>query len=202
MYCVRYYSSATALQSLTISLFIFSLCAQEIELSIFITRSYTHKFIYTLWVLCDILYICIYVFIFVVIAAIGFKKAKWSVFDLNKRACVFSQLEGTEQIECIQYSPDGKYLACGSRDNSIYIYAVSEEGYRYLRVGRCYGHSSFITHIDWSVNSDFLMSNSGDYEVLIWNAGTCKQVTQVQLIRELSFHTNSCTISFNTLGRC
>ena len=135
------------------------------------------------------------------VAAIGFKKAKWSVFDLNKRACVLSQVEGTEQIECIQYSPNGKYLACGSRDNSIYIYAVSEDGYKYSRVGRCYGHSSFITHVDWSLNSDFLMSNSGDYEVLTWNAGTCKQVTQVQLIRELRFQTNNCTISFNTLGK-
>lgn len=28
------------------------------------------------------------------------------------------------------------------------------------------GHSSFITHLDWSVNSQFLMSNSGDYEIL------------------------------------
>lgn len=200
MYCVRYNSSATALQSLTISLFIFVLvCSRNWTLFIF-TRAFMHKFIYTLWVLCDILYI--YIYFFRLIAAIGFKKAKWSVFDLNKRVCVFSQLEGTEQIECIQYSPDGKYLACGSRDNSIYIYAVSEEGYKYLRVGRCYGHSSFITHLDWSVNSDFLMSNSGDYEVLIWNAGTCKQVTQVQLIRELTFQTNSCSISFNTLGRC
>lgn len=28
------------------------------------------------------------------------------------------------------------------------------------------GHSSFITHLDWSVNSQFLVSNSGDYEIL------------------------------------
>jgi microtubule-associated protein-like 1/2 len=109
-------------------------------------------------------------------------------------------VEGTEQIECIQYSPNGQYLACGSRDNSIYIYAVTDQGYKYSRIGRCYGHSSFITHIDWSVDSEFLMSNSGDYELLVWQAATCKQVTQVPQIRELTFHTNNCTISFNTLG--
>lgn len=28
------------------------------------------------------------------------------------------------------------------------------------------GHSSFITHLDWSVNSQLLVSNSGDYEIL------------------------------------
>lgn len=28
------------------------------------------------------------------------------------------------------------------------------------------GHSSFITHLDWSVDSQYLVSNSGDYEIL------------------------------------
>ena len=44
------------------------------------------------------------------------------------------------------------------------------------------------------------MSNSGDYEILYWQASTCKQLTQVQQIRDLVFKTNSCTLSFNTLG--
>ena len=119
---------------------------------------------------------------------------------MSERKCIYSQIEGTEQIECIQYSPNGLYLACGSRDNSIYIYSVSETGLKYSRIGKCYGHSSFITHLDWSADSEYLMSNSGDYEILMWQAATCKQLTQVQQIRELSFKTNSCTLSFNTLG--
>ena len=28
------------------------------------------------------------------------------------------------------------------------------------------GHSSFVTHIDWSVDNQYLQSNSGDYEGL------------------------------------
>lgn len=28
------------------------------------------------------------------------------------------------------------------------------------------GHSSFITHLDWSKDGNFIMSNSGDYEIL------------------------------------
>ena len=56
------------------------------------------------------------------IAAIGLTKAKWIIFDLNERKTIFSQIEGNEQIECISFSPNGNYLACGSRDNSIYIY--------------------------------------------------------------------------------
>ncbi|OWK09152.1 hypothetical protein Celaphus_00015534, partial [Cervus elaphus hippelaphus] len=61
---------------------------------------------------------------------------------------------------------DGNFLAIGSHDNCIYIYGVSDNGRKYTRVGKCSGHSSFITHLDWSVNSQFLVSNSGDYEIL------------------------------------
>lgn len=28
------------------------------------------------------------------------------------------------------------------------------------------GHSSYITHLDWSPDNNFIMSNSGDYEIL------------------------------------
>lgn len=33
--------------------------------------------------------------------------------------------------------PDGNFLAIGSHDNYIYIYAVSENGKKYSRVGKC-----------------------------------------------------------------
>lgn len=135
------------------------------------------------------------------LVAVGFaSKPRWCIFDLNERREVCSQQIGTEQIECISFSPDGLYLACGSRDNFIYIYSVSEDGLKYAKLGKCSGHSSFITHLDWSVDSEYLMSNSGDYEILTWHASTCKQVTQVQQLRDLVFKTNTCVLSFNTIG--
>jgi microtubule-associated protein-like 1/2 len=128
-------------------------------------------------------------------------KAKWIVFDLIERKQVSFQIEpGNEQIECIKYSPNGSYLACGSRDNSIYVYSVSENGTKYSRVGKCTGHSSFIKHIDWSVDSEYIMSNSGDYEVLVWQASNCKQVLHPSAVRDLQYASNNCSISFNSLG--
>ncbi|ETE56568.1 hypothetical protein L345_17721, partial [Ophiophagus hannah] len=67
---------------------------------------------------------------------------------------------------CLQ--PDGKHLALGSHDNFVYIYLVSEGGRKYGRVGKCSGHSSFITHLDWAFDSSCLVTNSGDYEILYW----------------------------------
>lgn len=77
----------------------------------------------------------------------------------------------------LSFSLDGNYLALGSRDNVIYVYNVLERGYKYNRVGRCCGHSSFILHIDWSVDGRFLRSVSGDYEILFWTAFDCRQVS-------------------------
>lgn len=134
------------------------------------------------------------------LAAVGFAKSKWVVYDLIERKVIFSQLEGTEQIQCIQYSPDGLYLACGSRDNSIYVYNVTDEGRKYSRVGKCAGHSSHITHLDWSEDSQYLMSNSADYEVLVWQASTCKQILHQNDIKDIKWATNTCTLSVNTIG--
>lgn len=132
--------------------------------------------------------------------AIGFTKPKWCIFDLIQRKQISIQIEGSEQIECVAFSPNGCYLACGSRDNFIYIYNVSEDGLKYSRIGRCTGHSSFITHIDWSNDSQYLMSNSGDYEVLYWQILNCKQLTNSQLIRELEWKTHNCVLEPMKLG--
>lgn len=37
----------------------------------------------------------------------------------------------------VKFSPDGKLLALGSRDNYIYIYHVGDDGRKYSRVGKC-----------------------------------------------------------------
>lgn len=33
-------------------------------------------------------------------------------------------------------------------------------------LSRPQGHSSFVTHLDWSRDSQYLVTNSGDYEIL------------------------------------
>ncbi|XP_013395547.1 echinoderm microtubule-associated protein-like 2 isoform X3 [Lingula anatina] len=134
------------------------------------------------------------------VVAIGTQTAKWLVLDLTSREPVYSHTDGNEQIECAEYSPDGKYLALGSRDNHIYVYSVDEEGKKYSRVGKCQGHSSFVTHLDWSADSQYIQSNSGDYELLFWNASSCKQITASSSMRDVQWATSYCTISFNTCG--
>ena len=60
--------------------------------------------------------------------------------------------------------PGDAYVASSLQQHSV---LQSQKGKRNLpSVLLSQGHSSFITHLDWSVNSQFLVSNSGDYEIL------------------------------------
>uniref|UniRef100_A0A1I8HEL8 WD_REPEATS_REGION domain-containing protein n=1 Tax=Macrostomum lignano TaxID=282301 RepID=A0A1I8HEL8_9PLAT len=108
--------------------------------------------------------------------------------------------DGSEQIECLEFSPDGSMLALGSRDNSIYVFACTEAGRKYSRIGRCCGHSSFITHLDWSADCVHLRSNSGDYELLFWTAANCRQVSSPSSLRDSEWASQRCAISFDTAG--
>ncbi|XP_048830553.1 echinoderm microtubule-associated protein-like 1 isoform X5 [Brienomyrus brachyistius] len=134
------------------------------------------------------------------VVAIGTQTGRWLVLDTETKDLVTVHTDGNEQLSVMRYSPDGNFLAIGSHDNYIYIYAVTENGRKYSRVGKCSGHSSFITHLDWSVDSQYLMSNSGDYEILYWIPSVCKQVVSVETTRDIFWATCTCTLSFHVFG--
>lgn len=77
-------------------------------------------------------------------------------------------------IEAVEYSPDGSYLAVGSHDNLIYVYAVNDG---YSLVGKCKGHNAAITNIDWSMDSTYLRSVCIGYELLFFTVPDCQQDT-------------------------
>ncbi|XP_043476558.1 echinoderm microtubule-associated protein-like 2 isoform X7 [Leptopilina heterotoma] len=142
------------------------------------------------------------------ILVVGCTNGKWLVIDSETRELYSHHSDGSEPIQIMKFSPDGSLLAIGSRDNHIYIYQVSEDAIKYSRVGRCMpkrirrrgGHSSFITHLDWSADGNYLRSNSGDYELLYWNPGVCRQIPQSSTLRDVDWSTQNCVISFETIG--
>ncbi|KAM7398914.1 hypothetical protein PAMP_018218 [Pampus punctatissimus] len=134
------------------------------------------------------------------VLAVGTMSGRWLVLDTDTRDLVSMHTDGNEIISNIKYSPDGNFLAVASHDNFIYIYAVADNGRKYSRAGKCTGHSSFVTHLDWSKDSQYLVTNSGDYEILFWEASSGKHVTNMDTMRNLEWATSTCTLSFNTFG--
>ncbi|XP_072308624.1 echinoderm microtubule-associated protein-like 2 isoform X1 [Eucyclogobius newberryi] len=134
------------------------------------------------------------------VVAVGTMSGRWLVLDTDTRDLVSVHTDGNEIISNVKYSPDGNFLAVGSHDNFVYIYAVTEGGKKYNRVGKCTGHSSFVTHLDWSTDSQYLVTNSGDYEILFWEAPSGRHVTNMDTVRNMHWATSTCTLSFSTFG--
>ena len=78
-----------------------------------------------------------------------------------------------EWIQELKFNPAGNILAVGSHDNAIYLFTVPN----FQKKFTMRKHSSFITHLDWSEDGNYLHSNCGAYELLFWDANTGKQIT-------------------------
>lgn len=63
-----------------------------------------------------------------------------------------------EWISDMKFSLDSMLLAIGSHDNSIYLYSFPEMKLKHKPFKK---HSSYITHLDFSVDGNYLHSNCG-----------------------------------------
>ncbi|XP_029326732.1 echinoderm microtubule-associated protein-like 4 isoform X2 [Mus caroli] len=135
------------------------------------------------------------------VVAIGTHSGRWFVLDAETRDLVSIHTDGNEQLSVMRYSVDGTLLAVGSHDNFIYLYTVLENGRKYSRYGKCTGHSSYITHLDWSPDNKHIMSNSGDYEILYWDIENgCKLIRNRSDCKDIDWTTYTCVLGFQVFG--
>ncbi|XP_034361166.1 echinoderm microtubule-associated protein-like 2 isoform X1 [Arvicanthis niloticus] len=134
------------------------------------------------------------------VLAVGTVTGRWLLLDTDTRDLVAIHTDGNEQISVVSFSPDGAYLAVGSHDNLVYVYTVDQGGRKVSRLGKCSGHSSFITHLDWAQDSTCFVTNSGDYEILYWDPATCKQITSTDTVRNVEWATATCVLGFGVFG--
>uniref|UniRef100_A0A7N8XA41 EMAP like 1 n=1 Tax=Mastacembelus armatus TaxID=205130 RepID=A0A7N8XA41_9TELE len=119
------------------------------------------------------------------VVAIGTQTGRWLVLDTDSKDLVTVHTDGNEQLSVMHYGPGMLIIA-----DSVFP----------LSIQSVCGHSSFITHLDWSVDSQYLVSNSGDYEILYWIPSVCKQVVSVETTRDIEWATCTCTLGFQVFG--
>lgn len=101
-------------------------------------------------------------------------------------------------ISEMRYSPNNELFAVGSHDDFIDIYKVANN---YKIMFAMKKHSSFITHFDWSLDSNYIHSNCGAYELLFWDANTGKQLTSgASALKDEEWSTWSCVLGWPVQG--
>lgn len=99
-------------------------------------------------------------------------------------------------IPDVKFSPDGKSFAVGSMDHKIYIY--NAETYR-LR-GTCDRHNSHIREFDYSVDSMYIQSDSGDYEHLYFEAADGEYFSAGSQLKDIKWADWTCLFGWPVQG--
>uniref|UniRef100_A0A8B9NG83 EMAP like 3 n=1 Tax=Accipiter nisus TaxID=211598 RepID=A0A8B9NG83_9AVES len=111
---------------------------------------------------------------------------------------------------CADFHPGGQVVAVGLLTGRWLVLdtatqqplASGSDGNEQLSVVRFSpGESPFITHLDWSKDGRFVMSNSGDYEILYWDvAGGCKLLRNRFESRDREWASYTCVLGFHVFG--
>jgi len=98
-------------------------------------------------------------------------------------------------IWSVAYSPDGKYIATGSRDYSIKLWEVSSG--REIRT--FLGHLNSVTTLVFDPTGKYIASGSYDKNVIVWEIATGKEIQRItghkDIVTSVAFSPDGTTIA-------
>nr|XP_039266613.1 echinoderm microtubule-associated protein-like 6 [Styela clava] len=129
--------------------------------------------------------------------AVGCINGSVTVLKSRDMSVVTEFKDRKEAIHEVRFSPKGSYLAVASNDNFVDVYSVQQ---RYHRIGTCGKSSSFITHIDWSTDEQYLQTNDGAGERLVYSMPSGTHVTSGDVVRAVKWDTWTCVLGPEVAG--
>ena len=126
---------------------------------------------------------------------LGFFNGQFMVLDNNFNAITkrCDKREG-KPIQCVKFNPLDTVCAIGAHDGLIFTYDVKQ---KFKPMKKLSSHHSTITHMDFSLDGAFLMSNCTSYEILFWDVSAGKQLTSgASMLKDEKWVTWSCTLGW------
>lgn len=129
---------------------------------------------------------------------VGCKDGSIKIFDDNLKP-LSSTAISKKEISNIKISREDDLVAIGSHDAFIYLCSWKAPS---LKVKyRMKKHSSYITHLDFSCDGNYLHSTCGAYELLFWDANKGQQCTSgATMLRDEGWYTWTATLGWPVQG--
>ena len=136
--------------------------------------------------------------------AVGMNDGSFMVLDIAGNTPSFRKIahkrgRGLSQwVQDLKFNPLDPILAVGTHDNVIDLWQY--DGSNFSMSHRLKGHNSFITHLDWSTDGQYLQSNCGAYELLYWDAVNGSQITRASSLKDQGWETWTCVLGWPVQG--
>mmetsp|Transcript_20183 Transcript_20183/g.18324 ORF Transcript_20183/g.18324 Transcript_20183/m.18324 type:complete len:1166 (+) Transcript_20183:2-3499(+) len=124
------------------------------------------------------------------------KDGAFIIMDSVTLRPIFEGRDSRHWLQDVKISPDGKLFAVASMDHKIYLY--NRENFR-LR-GTCDRNNSYIRSIDFSSDSKYLQSDSGDYEHLFFECEDGQHISSSSQLRDIVWSDWTCIYGWPVQG--
>uniref|UniRef100_A0A7S2V7Z0 Anaphase-promoting complex subunit 4 WD40 domain-containing protein n=2 Tax=Fibrocapsa japonica TaxID=94617 RepID=A0A7S2V7Z0_9STRA len=132
--------------------------------------------------------------------AAGLNSGGLQVFEAASMDNIFKARHAKEWISDVKFSPDAQTLAVASHDNNIYLYSA-KSGDAYDFYGRLDKHNSYVTHMDFSSDGQFMRSTCGAYELLFYKVSAAQQLPGgASELKDVAWHTETCPLGWGVQG--
>eukprot|EP00743_Colponemidia_sp_Colp-15_P001291 GILK01001415.1.p1 GENE.GILK01001415.1~~GILK01001415.1.p1 ORF type:complete len:813 (-),score=157.91 GILK01001415.1:340-2727(-) len=129
--------------------------------------------------------------------AVGFADGSVRVVNFETFQVEKEMHDAKETVDAIKYSADGSLLAAGSWDQKIYLYTVAD-GYSKSHV--LTGNTSSVTHLVFSADSKYVLSNSKDTSILFWEVSSGKRVNRPSTLRDIAWDRWTAVMGWPVIG--